>query len=336
MSLRLLVVVAVVSIGSACGGASSAGPSGSADGHQPPATAGTRISTGPPPSSGASFVATAAGPVGLALDSRRRVWVASADAGTATRLNAAGDAVDLDQPVGSAPLRLATTPGSVWVTVFRDGTLRRLDERTGKVTATVRVGETPEGVTAAAGSLWVVLEDAHQLAEVDPDTLRVTHRYSIGPGPRLVTWGDGVLWVSSFTTGRILSIDPATSKVRRSASVCSGPQGMLVTAGTVWVACTVSNELVGIDRRTLKQNAQLDLPGSPDAVRAGPGGEVLVALQKGPTLAVVDPAGPTLVRRERLGQVDQLYDQANIDLLVADGTAWVSSYLEGGVYRVPL
>jgi len=37
-----------------------------------------------------------------------------------------------------------------------------------------------------------------------------------------------------------------------------------------------------------------------------------------------------------LGRVDQLYDQANIDLLVRGGTAWVSSYLEGGVYRVRL
>jgi DNA-binding beta-propeller fold protein YncE len=336
MTLRLLVLAVVVSLGSACGGASSAGPP-DRDGDLHPQ--GTPQSTASPPAPGspnAVLVKTAAGPVGLAMDSRGRVWVANADAGTLSRLSAAGDAVDLDKPVGSAPLRLAVTPGSVWVTVFRDGTLRRLDARTGRVTGTVDVGETPEGVTAAAGSIWVVLEDPGQLAQVDPTSLQVMHRYPVGPGPRLVTAGHGALWVSSFSSGRVITIDPATGQVRKSGAVCVGPQGMVVLSDTVWVACTVENKLVGIDRRTLKTTARLDLPGSPDAVRAGPNGELLVALQKGPTLAVVDPAGPKVLRRDRLGHVDQLFDQANIDLLVRDGTAWVSSYLEGGVYRIRL
>jgi hypothetical protein len=98
-----------------------------------------------------------------------------------------------------------------------------------------------------------------------------------------------------------------------------------------------SSELVGKPRPSnpaLLETATGPV-GSPDAVAAGPDGKLLAALQKGPTLAVVDPARPTVLRRDRLGHVDQLYDQANIDLLVRDdGTAWVTSYLEGGVYRV--
>jgi hypothetical protein len=37
-----------------------------------------------------------------------------------------------------------------------------------------------------------------------------------------------------------------------------------------------------------------------------------------------------------LGHAGRLYDRANVDLLVHDGTAVVSSYLGDGVYRVAL
>lgn len=282
------------------------------------------------------FVHTGAGPVGLTTDLRGRVWTANADAGTVSRLTASGDAVSLRTHVGAAPLRLAVTDGSVWVTVFSDGVLRRLDDDTGRALATVDIGTSPEGVTVFDGSLWVVLENSGQLVRVDLDTGRVIHRYPVGAGPRLAVAGGGLLWVSSYSTSRLVALDPTTGRRRATASVCAGPQGMVVAADTVWVACTLGNELVGVDRRTLAVSSRLALPGSPDAVQVGPGGRLLVALQKGPTLAVIDPAGSHVVRRLRLGQVDQLYDRANIDLEVHGDTAWVSSYLEGGVYRVRL
>jgi DNA-binding beta-propeller fold protein YncE len=262
--------------------------------------------------------------------------VANADAGTVSRLDAAGRAVDLQRKVGSAPLRLTATAGSVWVTVFRDGTVTQIDARTGKVEGSVRVGPTPEGLTAAFGSLWVVLEDPGELVRIDPGARSVVHRYSVGAGPRLVAAGHGQLWVSSFTRGRLIVLDPVTGRTRTSGVICQGPQGMLVGADTIWVACTTGNELVGVDRSTLKPTARLDLPGAPDAVRAGPRGQVVVGLQQGPTIVVVDPSGPSVTRQIRVGHADQLYDRANIDLLVHDGGVWISSYLEGGVYRAKL
>jgi DNA-binding beta-propeller fold protein YncE len=160
------------------------------------------------------------------------------------------------------------------------------------------------------------------------------HRYRIGTGPRLVTAAAGRLWVSDYTSGRLSVLDIRAGQIRRSGPVCAGPQGVLVRGRTVWVACTLDNLLVGVDRRTLAQTEQLPLPGSPDALTGGAHGQLLVALQKGPRLAVVDPSGPAVVRTVGLGHLDQLYDQANIDVAVADGFAWVSSYLQGGVYRL--
>jgi hypothetical protein len=57
-------------------------------------------------------------------------------------------------------------------------------------------------------------------------------------------------------------------------------------------------------------------------------------------MAVVDPgasgASAHVVRRQVLGHAGPLYDRANVDVVVRNGTAVVSSYLGGGVYRVPL
>lgn len=326
MGLRLSLACTALLASTACGGGSS--PAGTDESGQDPAT-----TTGVDQTPG-DFVKTAPGPVGLAVDTRGRVWVANADSGTVSRLSAGGTRVDLTTPVGAAPLRLAMAGGAVWVTVFTDGKLVRLDSRTGRVTKTVRVGSEPEGVTAAFGSLWVVLQVSAELVRVDPHSGKILHRYRVGDAPRLVEAGAGALWVSDFASGRILRVDPVSGDIRRSTRLCAGPQGMLVEAGTVWVACTSSDQLVGVDVRTLEKTTGIPLPGAPDAISAGRHGRLLVALQQGPTLAVFDPSSRTVLRRMRLGTVDQLYDRANIDAVVTGRTAFVSSYLEGGVYRV--
>ncbi len=328
--VRLLLSVAALAALSvaACG----AGPA--ATDSSPGGGRASAINDSDPSTSTGKLVETGPGPVGLAVDSQGRVWVANADAGTVSRLNAAGDGVDLSTPVGNAPLRLATTPGAVWVSVFSDGTLVRLDDDTGRITSRVHVGAQPEGLTAAYGSLWVVRQESATLLRLSPRDGHLVHRYQVGVAPRLVTAGGGAIWVSDFGSGRILRIDPETGQIRQSPMLCSGPQGMVIEAATVWVACTTDDALVAIDRRTLRRTSKTPLPGAPDAITVGATGQLLVALQQGPTLAVVDPAGPTVVRRDRLGHVDQLHDRANIDVVYDHGLTWISSYLEAGVYRL--
>lgn len=285
----------------------------------------------PPPRTG-SLVMTGSGPVGLTVDSQGSVWVANVNAGTVNRLNANGDQTDLTRQVGAAPLRLAATGGGVWVSVFSDGTIRRVDEETGRVTATVRVGAEPEGLTAAFGSIWVVLQASAEVLRVNPTSGKISDRYAVGRAPRLITSGGGALWVSDFESGRVLRIDPKSGKVRASGPLCDGPQGMLSSPRTLWVACTTGNVLVAIDPTTLRESSRLALPGSPDSIAAGPHGQLLVALQKGPTLAVIDPQASSVVRRLTLGRQNQLNDSANIDLVYTRGHAWISSYLDDGIY----
>jgi streptogramin lyase len=329
MSLRVPVLAAVLMVAGGC--AAGSGSSETADPGS--SVAATPVGASHPPTMRGTLIRTAQGPVGVTVDTRGRVWVANADAGSVSRINAAGDGVDVTTAVGTAPLRLAATTGSVWVTVFSDGKLVRLDDRTGHVADTLPVGAEPEGVAAAFGAVWVVSQASGQLLRIDPDRLTIVDRYPVGVSPRLVTSGAGVLWVSDFGSGRVFRVDPATGKVRKSGALCFGPQGMAVAAHTLWVACTTDETLVGVDPQTMKATSSTPLKGAPDAITTGPGGLLLVALQKGPTLAVVDPVGPRVVRRDRLGSMDQLYGRANIDVGFTSGRAWVSSYLEGGIYR---
>jgi DNA-binding beta-propeller fold protein YncE len=114
------------------------------------------------------------------------------------------------------------------------------------------------------------------------------------------------VFVAAFTDDRVLRVDPRTLDVRRSAKVCSGPQGMVEAAGRLWVVCTFSDEVVALDPVALERTSRIPVKGLPDSMVAE--GDRLLAL----------------------------YGSANLDLAVAGGEAWVSSFKADRVYHVPL
>src|SRR4051794_8318762 len=124
---RLALASVAVLVTAACSGAGPSTEPGAADGVRPAKP----VSATDSQQKTASLVATAQGPVGQAVDAQGRVWVANADDGSVSRLDAAGDRVDFTRKVGVAPLRLAATQHSVWVTVFNEGSVKQLDVTTG-------------------------------------------------------------------------------------------------------------------------------------------------------------------------------------------------------------
>jgi YVTN family beta-propeller protein len=145
-----------------------------------------------------------------------------------------------------------------------------------------------------------------------------------------------MLWVSDFAGGTLVRVDPRTLAVWRSPKVCTGPQGLLVTPTRVWVACTTDGTVVAVDPANGQVRARVPVGEAPDPVAAGPAGTVLIALQQGPTLVQVNPSTARVTSRTVLGHVAALNDRANIDVVVAGRTAWVSSFVENRVYRVAL
>jgi streptogramin lyase len=273
------------------------------------------------------------GPVGLTADDSGAVWVASARDNAVSRIPAGASKPDLRVDV-AVPLRLTAAEGAVWATSFENGTLLRIDTLGGTVTDRIPVGNGAEGLLSAFGAIWAVAQDDGRLVRVDPTTRAVSQRIVVGLGVRLVKASPDALWLNDYPNNRLVRVDPTSGRVTKSGHVCDGPQDMASYDEVIWVTCSTGNELVSVDTKTLQVSQRVPLAGTPDAIAAGPNGNLLVVLQDGPTLARVDPETGRTKARTKLGKQAQLHDQANLDLATTDGRVWVSSFLEGKVYRV--
>jgi DNA-binding beta-propeller fold protein YncE len=331
---RLLATILAVALLSACQSPGS-DRSGSSSTEAPP---------GPPSQnegsahrrSGVDSIEVGDGPVGLALGEDGAVWAVSAGADRVSRIPAGAMKPDLVVRVRGTPLRAAAAYGALWVTSFRAGELVRVDPAAGRVTDRIPTGAGPEGVTAAFGSVWVVAQDAGQLLRIDPHDLTVTDRIGIGVGARLVTAGQGSLYVSHYADGQVLRINPDSGHVQRSQRLCQGPQGMALEHNRLWLACTVDDSVLVLDPATLRVVDRLRAPDAPDAVTREPDGTVLSVSQAGPTVIGIDPRTYETVAHFALGAAAQLYDQANIEAVVAHNHVLVTSFSESVVLRASL
>jgi DNA-binding beta-propeller fold protein YncE len=174
------------------------------------------------------------------------------------------------------------------------------------------------------------------LAAVDPADGSVVRRYRVGGEPRLVVPGDGVLYVGDFAGGRVVRITPGGGPAPlRSKPVCAGVQDLQLLGGWLWAACMTDGTVVALDPATLRVRRTVPVEGDPDGLAPGAGADLLVSLQDGPGLAVLDTAAGT-AERVFTGKSGRLYDQANNDVLERDGTAFLSDFTGNRVEVVRL
>lgn len=286
-------------------------------------------------SSSASSAPALRGPVGLAQAPDGTVWAAWAGSDSISPI--VGDGTPgAPVAVGRTPLRLLEHDGSLWVTTIRDGGLHQVNPASGAVVRTVQLGGEPEGLTAYDGHLFVVLQADAALVEVDPADGSVVRRYDVGGAPRLVVAGERALYVSDYGGGRVVRVAPGPSpKVTRSEPLCAGVQDLEVLADRVWAACMTDGAVAAFDPDSLAVRTTVRVEGDPDGLAAGPGADLLVSLQDGPGLAVVDTRTGA-VERAFSGTSGRLLDQANNDVLERDGTAFLSDFTGNTVEVVRL
>ena len=332
--VRLVVALLAVLLATAsCGGTEpekdAAGPTETPDGTRSasPSEADVEVVVAP-------SVAVGAGPVGVTATDAGDVWVVSAQAETVQRIPAGATEPDLTIGVPGVPLRATAAFGSVWVTSFHGEELLRLDPGSGEVVGRVKTGAGPEGVTSGFGSVWMVAQDAGRLLRIDPATTSVAAEIEVPVGSRLVGAGSDAVFVSAYADNTVLRIDPATNEVTATSPVfCEGPQSMVVLGGQVWVACTLSEEVVALDATTLEPGTRVPVDGSPDTVVVLPGKRLAVVAEEGPRLVVLNATGG-VVSEQVLGEEYELFDKANLDLALAGGEVWVTSFNADRVYHV--
>ena len=319
-------VLLLVALTAGCGGDGSGSD-------EPGADAGTSSGSTPagsPPASGLL------GPVGLAQAADGTVWAAWSGSEVVAPLEGADARPGRPVEVGDTPLRMALLDNVLWVTTFRGGELLAVDPATSSVVRRVTLGEEPEGIATLDGHLFVVLQAGQALVEVDPADGALLRRYDVGGAPRTVAASDGALFVGDHDGGRVVRVDPGREeRVTPSASVCAGVQDVQVLNGTVWAACMTDGTVVGLDPTSLEVTSTVEVEGGPDGLAPGPGAGLLVSLQDGPGLAVVDTSSGTS-EQVWTGASGQLLDKANTDVVERDGTAFVSDYLGDAVRLVRL
>jgi len=321
---------AVLLVAAGCLVAGCGGPEESPADTSPPSSESSAATADAP------SVAVEAGPVGVTADDEGSVWVVSAGAGALSRIPDGGSEPDLVVDLPGVPLRAVAAYDAVWTTSFDRGLLLAVDPGSGRIGRQVPTGKEPEGVAAGFGSVWVVTQAAGDLVRVDPRSGRVESRTDVGAGARLVAVGRDAVHVAQFEDDRVLSVDPGSGRVTRSGEVCDGPQGMAETGGLLWVACTPDDLVVGLDPATLRLREEVEVAGQPDSVAVDVDGSLLVVTSEGPTLARIDPDEAAVVGTLALSDELPLYDEANLDVALAGGQAWVTSYVADRVHHVPV
>ena len=275
----------------------------------------------------------AATPVGLAV-ADGRVWTVESGGGAVSARAEPGDAA-VRVHVGDTPLRAAYDGHLLWVSVFGAGRVVAIDPTVDKVVMRVRVPGQPEGIVAAFGSIWVVRQQDRLLTRITP-TGNVRQGFHLGREPRLVTANDTALFVSDFGGDTVTRIDPRAGTVRTSRQICFGPQGLAASNHVLWVTCTTEGKVLALDPETLRVKGQVRIADEPDAIRLADG-RLLVVRTNGPDVVelTTDPVHPAVVGVTPLGHAAQLFDQANVDLVIADGSWWVSSPGENQVIVYP-
>ena len=334
--LLLPAVLALALVLAGCGGGD--GDTGDDDAAGPTSTAPTDGSSTAPstPPASTGNASGLLGPVGLVQAADGNVWAAWSASDVIAPLEGADARPGTPVEVGGTPLRMVTLDTSLWVTTIRGGELVQVDPATSSVVRRVALGEEPEGIAALDGHLFVVLQAGKALVEVDPTDGALLRRYDVGGAPRIVAAGEDALFVGDNAGGAVVRVEPGRAeKVRRSKPVCAGVQDLHVLNGTVWAACMTDGTVVGLDPESLAVTATVGVACDLDGLAPGPGTGLLVSLQDGPGLAVVDTASGTS-EKVWTGTSGRLLDKANTDVVERGGTAFVSDYLGDAVRVVQL
>ena len=203
------------------------------------------------PGQTSASVSIPGGPDGLTVVGGK-VWVASAEAGRLTPIDAgtrkAGRAVE----VGSDPDSVTSLDGSLWVTNTGDGTVSRLDDASGAAEGDpIEVGDAPEGIAAGEGSIWVANSGDGTLTRLDASSGEPSDTTQLGGTPIGVAAGRESIWVTDTAAGTVRRVSASSGRPQGGPiEVGSEPRGVAVSSGDVWVANSGEGTVTRLDEST--------------------------------------------------------------------------------------
>jgi DNA-binding SARP family transcriptional activator/ABC-type branched-subunit amino acid transport system substrate-binding protein len=222
------------------------------------------------------------------------------------------------------------------------GQVISLDPASGRIERRIAVGRTPTDVTLDGRRVWMVDAESRTLLRVDSASGDVTSS-STGATPMAVEVGAGGVWVGNgaprsgiFALGPVVSevirVDPSTQQQRATVHLPvseteadSGDDNLLaISAHAVW-AVTASGSVVRIEPSTAVITATAR---GVTAVAVAAGGAGVWALTGDGVVVMLDERTARVRRRVRLAT-----REVGV-IAVGDSAAWVSSWVDGKLYRI--
>jgi DNA-binding beta-propeller fold protein YncE len=201
----------------------------------------------------AATIPVGRGPDGLVVD-RRRVFVANADDGTLTRIDAGSNRVDGEPvAVGANPDGVVAAQGAVWVTLTDEDQVQRLEALPDPVpSARIGVGDLPQGISLGKQLVWVANSGTGTVNRIDrASPALVGGPIGVGAQPTGIFVGRRTVWVTNRGDDTVQRIDPATAQpVGDPIPVGDAPHGVVETRDDVWVANSRDGTVTRLDRVT--------------------------------------------------------------------------------------
>jgi YVTN family beta-propeller protein len=243
-------------------------------------------------------------------------------------IDARGDQVSNQVPVGQAPTAVAVGDGAVWAANATAGTVSRIDPRT-HTTQQIQVGASPSGIAVGGGGVWVANHDDNTVAWINPQSNTVVEKIPVGAGPTAVAYGYGSVWVTNADDRTVTRIDAATGDILEKAIRTKAVgAGIAVGGGSVWVTDEASRTVYGIDPATNEVPLKATVGAGPTGIAYGDG-LLFVANTLDDTVSCIDLT--TLVED---GKVRVPGGASAVTFSRRDGAAWVGAEFGSRIVRI--
>ena len=175
----------------------------------------------------------APGGTAVATDVDGGAWVAHADRGTVTPIDAgtrlAGSPVSV--PGASA---LVAADGVIWVASRAARALWKLDPRTRALLRRIPLPAAPQALAADARGMWVAT-DRDSVLRLDPATGTVVATVAVGRGPTAIAVDGQSVWTANGRDGTLTRINAAGNSVVGTVRLGHRPSGLAIARGELWV-----------------------------------------------------------------------------------------------------
>ena len=244
------------------------------------------------------------------------VWVASAAAGTISRIDREREQVTTIDVAGE-PTALAYGAGSLWVADGQHRRVAQINSATNRVVRRFGVGNSPRDVAATADAVWVASSVDGRIDRIDLTRAGAVRQIPLQGGPAGLAAGGGAVWVAGEDSGLVTRLEARTGAALDVIGVGNGPAAVAVGEGAVWAANRADGTVSRIDPRTNAVTDTIGVGGTPVDIAAGAGGIWVADARRG-MIARIDPETRRVERR-----VDVRGSPAG--LVVADGFLWASA-----------